>query len=376
MKPNASSSRTPTVGFAACALDVQASLAGRAQIFPMGEFRSDDGSGRPTDCRAWKMTPEIGQRLVAAATARTTPYCFDYEHQVLRAQDNGKPAPAAGWFQTLEVRDDGIWATDIEWTPAARQMIEAGEYRYTSPLFAYSTKTGEVSNIVNVALTNTPALDGMAALAAASAIAALSIHPSEENPMDELLERLRYLLNLPVTATADDISTHLDKIKSMIAGDTATAAAGVSLVDHLASLRQNLADTQTALAAASSKTPTGGAPDPAKFVPMDQFVTMQNQVAALTRQLEDGERNDLMEAALSDGRILAPQKDYWSKQPIAALKSYLEVAQPLAALGSMQTGGVAPSGASTAALSADQSAICKRLGLDQAKFAQSLGKGV
>lgn len=105
---------TPPIGYAACAIDIQSSLSGRAQIFPMGTFRADDGSGRPADCPAWRMTPEIGARLAAAAAARSTPYCFDYEHQILRSATNGKPAPAAGWFKTIEVCDDGIWATDIE----------------------------------------------------------------------------------------------------------------------------------------------------------------------------------------------------------------------------------------------------------------------
>jgi len=372
MKPRTApvSSRQKAVGYAACAISAQAAQTGEAQIFPMGSFRASDGSGRPAECAAWQMTPQVAQRLIAAASARRTDYSFDYEHQVLRAQENGKPAPAAGWFKALELREDGLWATGIEWTPAARQMIEAGEYRYTSPLFSYDKKTGEVELILNVALTNTPALDGMNAVAA-SALAALSSQPTPETNMDELLERLRWMLNLPVTATAEDISAQLDKLKEML-GCCATAAAGVSIVDRFAALSQDLASAKTALAAASAT--AAGTPDPARFVPMEQFTTMQHQMAALTRQIEDGERSDLMTAALSDGRILPAQKEYWEKQPIAALRSYLQVAQPLAALTSTQTGGQAPVGTATAALSADQAAIAKNLGLDATKFAQGMTK--
>ncbi|MNZ94279.1 Mu-like prophage I protein [compost metagenome] len=48
-------------------------------------------------------------------------------------------------------------------------MIEAGEYRYLSPVFSYDPKTGDVLDLHHVGLTNYPALDGMAALPALAA---------------------------------------------------------------------------------------------------------------------------------------------------------------------------------------------------------------
>ncbi|RQZ65525.1 hypothetical protein DF052_26545 [Burkholderia glumae] len=359
------------IGIAACAIDMQMALDGCAQIFPMGSFVPNDG--RDLDVAAWKMTPEIAARLASACAAKSYDSSFDYEHQKLRAAENGKPAPSAGWFRSLEVRGDGVWATGIEWTPAARQMIESREYRYTSPLFTYDKKTGEVLALVNVALTNTPAIDGMEALAAC-AVAALTSQSIKEESMDELLERLRWMLNLPVTATAEDISAQLDKLKEMI-GDTATAAAGFSLTKHLAALGGELTTTKAALAAASAS--GVGQPDPARFVPMDQFLTMQSQVAALSQQLEGDKRTELVEAGLADGRILPAAKVYWEQQPIAALSAYLAVAQPIPALVGMQTGGRVPAGAAiagAAALSADQLQIAKKMGLDPQKFAESLAQ--
>lgn len=368
MKPRAAPlTAQPNVGFAACAIDVQAALAGRAQIFPMGAFRANDG--RPSDVGAWRMTPEIAGRIATAAASRGTDTSFDYEHQTLRAVENGKPAPAAGWFRSIEIRDDGVWATGIEWTPTARQMIESREYRYASPLFAYDKQSGNVLSLFNIALTNTPAIDGMDAVAA-SAIAALSIQPSPENSMDELLERLRWMLNLPVTATAEDISAQLDKLKEMI-GDTATAAAGFSLTAHVAALSTELTTTKAVLAAAGAQ-PGVTQPDPARYVPMDQFVAMQNQVAALSQQHANRERDELLESGLSDGRILPHAKAYWQEQPLAALSAYLKVALPMPGLASMQSGRTDPARTGVAALSADQRAIAKTLGIDPAKFAESL----
>lgn len=55
-----------------------------------------------------------------------------------------------------------------------------------------------------------PAVDGMdeVMLAAASLLAVAS--SPQEDTMDELLERLRWMLNLPVTATAEDIIAELN----------------------------------------------------------------------------------------------------------------------------------------------------------------------
>lgn len=63
---------------------------------------------------------------------------------------------------------EGLYATDVEWTGKARDMIQSGEYRYISPVLAYDRVTGVVTKIVSASLTNTPALDGMQEVSALS----------------------------------------------------------------------------------------------------------------------------------------------------------------------------------------------------------------
>ena len=95
---------------------------------------------------------------------------IDYEHQTLNKATNGQPAPAAGWFKGLEWREgQGLFMVQIEWTERARAMISGGEYRYLSPVFGFDSQTGAVTYIHSVALTNDPALIGLADLAAATA---------------------------------------------------------------------------------------------------------------------------------------------------------------------------------------------------------------
>jgi phage I-like protein len=93
---------------------------------------------------------------------------FDYHHSMLEKkpssyEDAGK---AAGWF-TPEVRKDGLWATQITWTPAAIEHFRNKEYAYFSPAFL-SDKSGRVVDLINCALTNTPATHDNEQLVAAS----------------------------------------------------------------------------------------------------------------------------------------------------------------------------------------------------------------
>lgn len=89
---------------------------------------------------------------------------IDYEHQTLKAEKNGQPAPAAGWMHALRwIEGKGLHAL-AELTERAKEQIKAGEYRYFSPVIQYSTKTGEVTKLLMGALTNNPAIHGMAAI--------------------------------------------------------------------------------------------------------------------------------------------------------------------------------------------------------------------
>lgn len=79
---------------------------------------------------------------------------IDYEHQALDPVSNG-PVPAAGWAD-LELRADGLWAVNVDWTPKAAEMLAQREYRYISPAF-YVDETNRIIELINVALTNLPA---------------------------------------------------------------------------------------------------------------------------------------------------------------------------------------------------------------------------
>ncbi|EGA3602778.1 hypothetical protein H5M87_002772 [Salmonella enterica] len=326
-------------------LTASATPATRVRLLPAGEFRSNDG--RPKECRTWVMNAACAQRLIAAAASKKVDYSFDYEHQALRTAQNGKPAPASAWFSELEwVEGDGLYATDVRWTAAATQMIASLEYRYVSPVFSYNAFTGEVMGLLNVALTNIPALEELddGVIVAASRLAAMSIIPDEESSMDEeqiayLLSQLRWILNLPETSTAADIKAELEKIITAISGGQGTAAASVDLMAMLNSVADKdarIAEQEEKIAALSQQVY-----DPAKFVPVAALSQVQEQYAQTITESGSQEVEQLITAALSDRRLLPGELETWArdlgqKDP-AALKTYLEKAPPMAALNRMQT---------------------------------------
>ena len=94
---------------------------------------------------------------------------IDYEHQSFD-RCNARPdglRPAAGWIGRLEVRDDGLWACDVNWTERARELLRTGEYRYFSPVIYWADEDySDVAALGPVALTNDPAMRGVQPLAA------------------------------------------------------------------------------------------------------------------------------------------------------------------------------------------------------------------
>jgi phage I-like protein len=108
-------------------------------------------------------------------------------------------AISAGWFG-LELRDGDLWATNVRWTPKATAHLEAGEYRYFSPLFNSDMQTGRIEKVLDVALTNTPALFDIDALVAASA----HTNPKEDHVDPELKKALDRIAELERQTVAKD----------------------------------------------------------------------------------------------------------------------------------------------------------------------------
>jgi phage I-like protein len=321
------------------------------QITPPGPaFRADDGSGRPADVPAWRIDRSIAGRIAARLSARKNPLVIDYEHQTLLAEKNGQPAPAAGWFKDVEWREgQGLFATDVEWTAKAAAMIAAGEYKFISPVFYYEPRTGEISAIHTVALTNNPGLDGMSAVALSAAFSRLE---PEVTPMDELLQQLRAALGLADDQDAQAALAAIDALKTKI-GD----------------LEQKVEESAASQAALTAQRAT--APDPAKFAPIAVVTELQNQVAALTAAHDKATVDTLFASARDAGKVISPEYEAHLRTiPVVALKGVLDGLASYAALTGLQSDGVSVGRDGKPAPGSAELAVMKALVLTAEEFAK------
>lgn len=358
----------PTSAFAALALEIKPLDDGAMLLIPAGTFRAYDG--RPAGVPGWNLTAALAAQVIADRQARGTAIVIDWEHATLHRAKKGGEAPAAGWIDPADLawRDGvGIVALRRSWTPRAEAQMTNDEYRYGSPVFRFNEQTGDVLGLHSFALTNDPGLDGIAV-----ALAALvETTPPEplETPMDEdILEQLRWLLNLPTLATAEEVAAELQKaVNAIKATPAGTAAASFDLVGAV----QRAGTAQAEIASLSAQV---AAPDPARFVPVATHQVVSAQLAALQADVRGKAVDALVTNALADGR-LNPAQEVWARDlgasDIAKLQAFVDSATPLAALSGMQTGGKPPVGdPASQQLTTDALAVCSLMGLTPDQFAK------
>jgi phage I-like protein len=310
---------------AALAFDLSPEGTG-VQIFPAGEFSVPRGALRGEG--PWRMNAAAAARLLANIHALSNPVLVDYEHHSLFT-DQGVKAVAAGWLARdgFEWRDgEGFFHRAPEWTAAASAAIKAREYRYTSAIFSFDPETGHPVDLINLTLTNSPAIDGMQPLAAASARLVSMTLPETLMPLPESVAEL--------LGVAPDVDA--------AAVDAAVAALGGKLAEA--------EGLRSQVAALSAKTP-----DPAQFAPAALVQDLQQEIATLRAQGERKEADSLITAALAAGKIASPPKRAYANslaglddqgQPLAgtrpnlaALRAYLDSEDANPALVRNQTGG-------------------------------------
>lgn len=295
-------------------------------LIPEGTFKGADG--RPTDAPHWMLTPERGQQIVAALNQRNVDMVIDYDHATLdNEQKQQGNAPASGWLKAggfTYVEGVGVCSENYQWTDKAQAAIAANEYKYLSPVLYY-TNTGEVVGLHSSALTNKPNLD----LPQAKLAALSEEFLTTDSSMDELLERLRWMLNLPITATAEEISAELAKAQQQI-----SEKSGVTIAANC----QHLFD---ALAAFDLKLAANSEPDPNNWVPMAVYQEALQQGQSLAANAEQEKFNQILTAACSDGRLTGQATIDWVKQraqtDIAGTIAYIEGLPKIAALTQQQS---------------------------------------
>ena len=274
---------------------------------------------------------------------------IDYEHQTEHADTSGARAPAAGWIREVSVRD-GALAARVEWTEAARKHIEAGEYRYISPVFTHDRQSREVRALWRAALTNAPRLPDIPALARASL---------KESKMT--IDQLLALLGLPADADEAAARARLDECvaegcRAMLA--RCAAAAGLP------------AGTDEAALAAAARIPAQAAqppsaPDPARWVPKEQYDAAAVQLASLQQAGVAAE----VDALTAGGKLAPAQRDWalaYARQDMAGFRRWAATAPVLVRTGAQLPGGPPPE--SAAKLTDVETAVCRAIGVSEEAY--------
>lgn len=118
------------------------------KILPLGLVHSQKGDFRVDD--------ESVELIRQQFKDRKLDLVIDYEHQTLKDIQ----APAGGWIKDIYKGDDAVIAK-VEWTPRAEEYLKNKEYKYLSPVVMVRKKDRKAMAIHSVALTNTPAINGM-----------------------------------------------------------------------------------------------------------------------------------------------------------------------------------------------------------------------
>lgn len=257
----------------------------------------------------YEFGPADADRLVTEFVALGVDAPVDYNHQTLRAKDNGQPAPAAGWITALEKQPDGLYAR-VKWTARAADMIRNKEYRYTSPTF-YRGEDGGVARFYNLALTNKPATIDCPELVAAE------FNPPEypgNNKGDGNLKTIGTLLGLSSDLDGEALEGAIrDRVTPMLQINNAAK----ELLDQLRGPLALSADAD--LNAVTGKVlglVTAAA----------EGTAAKTRLTALETEVSSMKRTTIIDRAKAEGKLTNAQLPWAEKQTPEALEAFLAAA--------------------------------------------------
>jgi len=281
------------------------------------------------DGRRWKSD------AAAVAASFRKPIAVDVNHSTHTAADAGGESPARGWVEQFEARNGAVWGR-VEWTTAGADAVRNKDYRYLSPALAVN-KAGDIVGIRSVGLVNDPNFD-------------LALNQRTEDPDEEtvMLEKLLAALGLQKDVTEEVALNAVTQLKG---------------------------DLQTAL---NKRTDT---PDLNLYVPRADFdavktraETAETSIATNTRQALDAEADREVVAAMKAGKITPATKDFYiatcsSAGGLEKFRAFIAAAPVIVADDQHRNGK--PESAAQGALTTAQVALCKRMGISEADYADS-----
>ncbi|MFZ2088144.1 MAG: phage protease [Desulfobaccales bacterium] len=321
------------------------------RLLPLGQVNLVDG--RPP----FEVDPLSLADMVRAFGARGTDLVIDYEHQSLK----GGQAPAAGWIKDLEVREDGLWAK-VEWTTQAEEYLKKREYRYFSPVLRLDPDSRRPQELMNVALTNVPAIQGLSPLVAKWGGEALMGEKPREGVSQEAAggeacqegrrwaEELKARLGLEAEAPAGEMWQKSAELFRDLAQDLGLPAEATAL---------DLKEAVEALKA-------GGAPNEA----------LKEELAALKSQISEETTARAVKDAILAGKITPAQKEWalsYCRLEPESFKQYVDKAPRVVPVGDRLNLGE-ERGRGDQGLTPEEMAVCRTMNLTPEAYSQAKAK--
>lgn len=120
------------------------------KLFDVGENHTSQGTFVYDPNMSEQMAHPNGWDLLAV----------DIDHLSFSEQTTPELKGSFGWYKLL-CNDEGIFATDIQWSDRIKPLLLDRAYRFVSPAFNCIDNTNIISEVINFALTNIPATINM-----------------------------------------------------------------------------------------------------------------------------------------------------------------------------------------------------------------------
>ena len=327
--------------------NVGAALPEWILLLPLGQVELLD---RPEPLQ---VDPESLAAMVRAFRSRGVDLVIDYEHQSLE----GRQAPAAGWIKDLEDRGDGLWAK-VEWTPQAREYLHNREYRYFSPVLQLDPETRKPLALMQVGLTNVPAIKRLPPLVAKweatppqqEKEAVVAPRPALNAGPGEAIEKVRIFLGLDQ--------------------DTADQAVWTGVLEFY----KNLAAALNLPEAATGEQILAGVE--ALKLKVQQMAQVEEELRHLRFRLSTETTNQAVEEALKAGKITPAQRtwalEYYRQDP-GAFQTFVARTPQLVPTGrELQLRG--EDGQTAGHLAPEELVLCRSLNLAPAQYLKAKAK--
>ena len=196
------------------------------KISPIGKFAGSSPDGK-------KRVEIIDEQSVMQMAKQTEEILLDKDHEAMRGPE-GRNTEAYGWISGLKAivglgDMDGLYGS-IKWNPNGIQLAKDRVYRFLSPVFELDAE-GRATKLVNVALTNRPALPLPPIInSEAEDEKSISITDSKKDTDDMNKDEINALVVEMVKKALDDVNKA--KLSAEISKEVAEEEAKQKIIDE------------------------------------------------------------------------------------------------------------------------------------------------